>query len=123
MPKVLMLVSGVPRMVEQGEAVVLRSPDGTRHFLDVDNEGILSTTSGIIYNETLVIGAGGVTTGTPVSLPLGETYLGEELEVKLNDVVLNVGSEYEYASEGIKTQVAFTFDLIENDELEFSKII
>jgi hypothetical protein len=121
--RVLKLVNGVMRGVDSGEAVVLRSPDGTRHHLEVGNDGILSTTSGIIYNETLVIGAGGVSTGTPVSLPNSGDYLGEELQVELNSSVVELGSDYEYAGIGVKTEIAFTFDLVQGDEVTFTKVV
>lgn len=121
--RVLKLVNGVMRGVDSGEAVVLRSPDGTRHHLEVGNDGILSTTSGIIYNETLVIGAGGVSTGTPVSLPNSGDYLGEELQVELNSSVVELGSDYEYAGIGVKTKIAFTFDLVQGDEVTFTKVV
>lgn len=128
MSKVLMLVRGVPRMVDTGDSTMLRSPDGTRHFLGVENDGTLFTESGTVYNETLVIGAGGVSTGTPVTLPLSETYLGEELEIKYtpnggSQGTLEVGADYQYVGEGVKTQIEFTFDLAEDDELEFTKIV
>ena len=117
------LIRGIMRGVDFGEAVVLRSPDGSRHHLEVGNDGILSTTSGLIYNETLVIGAGGVSTGVAVSLPNSGNYLGEELQVNLNSSPLENGADYEYVGSGVKTQVAFTFDLVENDEITFEKVV
>ena len=111
------------RMVDVGESVVLRSPNGERHHLEVDNDGTLATTTGTVYNETLVISAGGLSTGTPVTLPNGGSYLGEELEVSLNSSPLDIGVDYQYIGSGIKTQIEFTFDLVENDEINFKKIV
>lgn len=128
MGKAMQMINGVMRTVDTGDTTMLRSPDGTRHFLGISNEGTLYTENGTVYNETLVIGAGGVTTGVPVSLPLSETYLGEELQIKYtpsggSQGILSVGGDYQYVGDGVKTQVEFTFDLAENDELEFIKIV
>jgi len=123
MSKILMLVKGVARMVDTGDSVVLRSPDNSRHFLGVQNDGTVYTETDIVYSETLIIGAGGVATGVPISLPNSGDYLGEELEVKLNSVVMAVGSEYQYVGTGIKTQIAFLFDLVEADSIDFTKIV
>jgi len=123
MSKVLMLVRGVARMVDTGDSVVLRSPDNSRHFLGVQNDGTVFTETDTVYSETLIIGAGGVSTGTPISLPNSGDYLGEELEVKLNAAVMTLGSEYQYVGTGIKTQIAFLFDLVENDTIDFKKIV
>ena len=123
MSKVLMLVRGVPRMVDTGDSIVLRSPDNSRHFLGVQDDGTVYTETDVVYSETLVIGAGGVSTGTSISLPNSGDYLGEELEVKLNSVVMTVGSEYQYVGTGVKTQIAFLFDLVETDSIDFAKIV
>jgi hypothetical protein len=121
--KMLQLINGVQRMVETGDAVMLTSPDQTRWSLQVDNSGVLSTVSGTIYTESIIVGASGITTGTPITLPNGGTYLGEELQVKLNGVVVDVGDEYDYEGTGVKTQIHFKFDLIENDVIDFTKIV
>ena len=117
------LVNGMLRGVDLGESVILTSPNGTRHHLEVENDGVLSTTSGIVYNETLVIGVGGVSTGTPISLPNSEIYLGGELQVLLGVTPLEVGIDYQYVGSGVKTQIECTFDLIEDDELTFKKVV
>ena len=123
MARAMQMVKGVMRTVDTGDATILTSPNGTHFFLDIDNTGILSTVSGIVYSETLVIGAGGVSTGTPISLPNSGSYLGKELEIKLNDVVMQVGSEYQFEGTGVKTQISFLFDLVETDSIDFTKIV
>ena len=111
------------RMVETGEATVLRSPNGSRHHLSVNNDGSLFTETGTVYSETLVIGAGGVSTGTPISLPNAGDYLGDELQVSLNASPLDLGLDWQMVGAGVKTPVEFTFDLNENDEIEFKKVV
>ena len=110
-------------MVDTGESVMLRAPNGNRHLISVSDEGVIATTTGTVYNEIVLVGVGGLSTGVPLTLPSSETYLGDELEVKLGSTVLSVGTDYEYVGTGIKTQVAFTFDLVEDDEINFKKIV
>ena len=123
MGKILMLIRGVPRMVDTGDSVMLRSPDNSRHFLGVQDDGTVFTETDTVYSETLIIGAGGVSTGVAISLPNSGNYLGEELEVKLNSVVMVLGDEYQYIGTGIKTQISFLFDLVETDSIDFTKIV
>ena len=118
-----MLIRGVPRMVDTGDSVMLRSPDNSRHFLGVQDDGTVFTETDTVYSETLIIGAGGVSTGVAISLPNSGNYLGEELEVKLNSVVMVLGDEYQYIGTGIKTQISFLFDLVETDSIDFTKIV
>jgi len=117
------IVRGVMRMVETGDSTILISPNGTRHHLGINNDGSMLTTSGTVYNETLVVGVGGIATGTALTLPNAGDYLGEELEIKLNAVVMVVGVDYQYIGTGVKTQIEFTFDLVENDSIVFTKVV
>jgi len=121
--RVLKLVNGVMRGVESSDATVLTSPNGSIRHLKVTNKGVSNTTTGTVYNETLVIGVGGVSTGSPIALPNSETYLGQELQVELNSSVVDLGSDYEYAGIGVKTEIAFTFDLVQGDEVTFTKVV
>lgn len=95
MAKKLQLVNGVPRM---------RDEQATQ-----------------IYDETTVIGAGGVTTGSPVTLPNSETYEDEELWVFLNGQTLEAVTDYNYEGTIPRTDVSFTFDLVEGDAVRFRK--
>lgn len=93
MAQFLQLVNGIPRMVTTSDSLT-------------------------IYDESVTIGAGGLSTGSPLSLPSAQTYDSEELEVYLNSQRLDYT---DYTFEGIvpRTQVSFTFDLLENDVIRF----
>lgn len=87
MAKKLALVSGLPRMVDEGAALS-------------------------IYDETFTV-VTNITTGTPVTLPNSGTYTGEELEIRLNGVRMDSGIDYNTVGAGpTRTQVVFTFDLL-----------
>jgi len=92
MSKRLQLVNGIPRMVSINEN---------------------------IYDETEVIGVGGLATGSPLTLPNSQTYLDAELEVYLNNIRLEDAIDYNYVGVAPRTQVSFTFDLEENDAIRF----
>ena len=94
MGKFLRLVNGVPRMQDEGASIP-------------------------IYDETYTVGVGGVTTGSPISLPSSQTYNSEELEVYLNGQRLDDTIDYNYIGSVPRTQVSFTFDLLENDLIRF----
>lgn len=93
MAKTLTLVNGIPRLVEQADVT--------------------------IYDETLTIGVGGLTTGSPLTLPSSQTYTNEELEVYFNNTRLDVTLDYAYVGPIPHTQVTFTFDLDEDDVIRF----
>lgn len=97
MAKKLALVNGVPRMV---------------------TETALPT----IYNSNYTVGAGGITTGVSVTLPSSQTYTSAELDIDLNGQALDPTVDFNYVGSPPRTQVSFTFDLVENDVLTF-KII
>ena len=78
-----------------------------------------------IYDETLEVVASGagagqingpISAGTPVTLPEGRTYTGEELEVYLGTDRLNTVYDYTHNS---STTVAFTFELKAGDVIRF----
>jgi len=94
MAKVLRLVNGLPRMIDEASSVV-------------------------IYDETSVIGPGGVTTGASFTLPAGRTYIGIELEIYLNGQRLEDVLDYNFVGSGSRTQVSFTFDLVQGDVVRF----
>ena len=71
-----------------------------------------------IYDERLDV-TSTITTGTPVTLPNGGTYQGDELEVRLNGLRMEHLVDYNYVGTGTKTQVTFTFDLLAGDQVNF----
>ena len=102
MGKFLRLVNGVPRAFDES--------NGTP-----------------IYDESVVLvsaapGAGQmlgpISTGIPVNLPLGESYVAEELEVYLNGQRLEDVVDFNFSS---STTVAFTFDLVVGDRIRWRK--
>lgn len=81
-----------------------------------------------IYDQPLTVVASGaganqingpVTSGTSVTLPSSGTYVGEELEIRLNGMRLEALYDYNYVGTGSKTQVSFTFNLSVGDRLDF----
>lgn len=94
MAKKLALVSGVPRMVDE-------------------------TALPTIYTENYSVGGGGITTGVPITLPSSQTYSSTELEVDLNGQSVDAGVDYTYVGSPPRTQIAFTFDLVDGDVLTF----
>jgi len=73
-----------------------------------------------IYDQNSVIGGGGLTTGSPLTLPSGQTYDSSELEVYLNNVRLTPILDYNYVGGSPpRTQVEFTFDLLANEVVRF----
>jgi len=90
----LALINGIPRMTAE-------------------------SASPVIYDETYTAGPGGVTTGTPVTLPSSATYEGLELEVWWNGQRLEDVADYSYVGSIPRTQVSFTFDLLQGDAIRF----
>jgi len=81
-----------------------------------------------IYDQPLTVVSGGaganqvngpITTGSSVTLPSSGTYTGAELEIRLNGMRLEQLYDFNYVGTGLKTQVAFTFDLAVFDRLDF----
>jgi len=98
MAKTLQLINGVPRSVDTAVAD--------------------------LYDATYVVGGGGITTGTSITLPNSETYSDEELFVHLNNILQETVLDYNYVGGSPpRTQIQFTFDLIEGDRLRFKKIL
>ena len=102
MGKFLRLINGVPRSKDESN-------------------------SSAIYDESVVLVAaspgagemlGPISTGTPITLPLGESYVAEELEVYLNGQRSEDVIDFNFSS---STQVAFTFDLVVGDRIRWRK--
>ena len=74
-----------------------------------------------IYDETTVVGAGGISTGTSITLPGGGDYVGDDLEVFLNGEFMDQGIDWSTVGAAPRTQIQMTFDLVEGDRLRFRK--
>lgn len=92
MASALKLVNGIPRMIE------------ITH----------------LYDSTYVA-TGSETAGTSITLPSSETYTSTELLVILNDVILELTTDYTYVGSAPRTQIQLTFDLVSGDRLRFRK--
>jgi hypothetical protein len=74
----------------------------------------------VIYDQTLVIGQGGISAGTNITLPNGAEYNDVELEVYLDGQFLEPTIDYNYV--GVtppRTQIQLTFDVLQNERLRF----
>jgi hypothetical protein len=72
-----------------------------------------------IYDEVLVVGGGGITTGSNITLPNGGTYEGVDLEIYLNGEFLEKDLDWNQVGSIPRTQIQMTFDLVQNDRLRF----
>lgn len=75
-----------------------------------------------IYDETTHIAAP-VSTGTPITLPAGGTYTGDDLEVYLNSFRMEDVVDFNWLGSAPRTQISFTFDLVVGDDIRFRKDI
>ena len=95
MAKFLRLSGGVPRSFDEAGAIP-------------------------IYDESFEVNAT-INTGSPVTLPASGTYDSDELEVYLNGQRLEQLMDYNYEGSPPRTQVSFTFDLVEGDMVRFRR--
>ena len=106
MGKFLRLINGIPRMVEESTSPTI---------YDEDLTVVASGASG--ENE---INLADTTTGTPITLPKGGTYLSNDIEIHLNGKLVHLLEDYNYVGpEGVRTQVSFTFDMEVGDIISF----
>jgi hypothetical protein len=100
MSQKLALVMGIPRMVDE-------------------------SASPTIYDQTISVVAsspgageilGPISAGTPITLPLGKTYISDELEVYLSGERMKSVFDYNFNS---ATTVTFTFQLLAGDYVRF----
>lgn len=82
----------------------------------------VSLVSAGVYEEDIDV-TSTITTGSPVTLPNSGTYENVELEVFLNGNRLSAGADYNYVGSPPRTQVSFTFDLLNGDKLKFRKVL
>lgn len=72
-----------------------------------------------IYDETVVIGAGGLVAGSNITLPNSETYDDIDLQVYLDGHFLQVVEDYNYVGSIPRTQIQTVFDLNEGERVRF----
>lgn len=72
-----------------------------------------------IYDETYTVPGGGLTSGSPITLPASRTYTGEELEIYLNGQRCNDGEDFQYVGVAPRSQIQFTFDLNAGEKIRF----
>jgi hypothetical protein len=73
-----------------------------------------------IYDEVLVVGSGGITTGTNITLPNGGSFDTDiQIELYLAGQFLELNEDYNIVGSTPYTQVQMTFDLVEGDRLRF----
>lgn len=72
-----------------------------------------------IYDQTTIIGVGGISTGAPLTLPNSQTYTGIELEVYLNGQRVEDVLDFNWVGTAPRTQITMTFDLIQGDQVRF----
>jgi hypothetical protein len=98
---------------------------GTRtqiEILEALNEGDtlrfrVEGSAGSIYDETIVIGAGGLAASSLVTLPNSKTYNDVDLKVFLNGQFLEVVEDFTYVGSIPRTQIQTVFDLEEGERL------
>lgn len=104
MARVLSLITGIPRMVDESSSI------------PIYDQRIEIVASGPTGNQLV----GPITSGTAVSLPLGQSYTATELEVDFRGQLLKPIYDYNYVGAGpTRTQVSFTFDLLVGDSIDF----
>lgn len=93
-------------------ATALKLVNGIPRMRNVD--------AGNVYDETILVGVGGITTGVDITLPASGDFEGDELEIYLNGDFMEPGIDYNYVGGGPTfTQIEMTFDLVEGDRLRF----
>ena len=90
-------------------------------FITIANgiPNLVNATGSAIYDQTLVVGVGGIANGTAISLPSSQTYTGLELQVILNGTGQEYSTDYVYVGSGTKTQISMNIDLVQGDRLRF----
>jgi len=79
---------------------------------------IVQASSPTIYDQDYAVGST-ITTGTAITLPASGSYTGDELEVRLNGVRMDYGVDFTTVGSPPRTQIAFTFNLVNGDVLNF----
>jgi hypothetical protein len=74
--------------------------------------------SAAIYDQFVDV-ASPIIAGTNITLPGGQTYKDDELEVYLNGTRATPVEDYVYVGSPPRTQIQFTFDLVVGDRYRF----
>lgn len=74
-----------------------------------------------IYDETYVIGGGGLTAGTAITLPASGTYTDKDLKVYFNGILIapGAGEDYQYVGSPLRTQITLNFDALAGEKVRF----
>ena len=135
MASALQLVNGVPRMVEIPSATIDVKSGGTTvvsgasaiNFTNpltaVDGGGgqaDITDSTGVVYDETVTIGVGGIAANTNVSLPNSGTYEDKELKVFVGGLLWESGQDYDLVGTGsAKTQIEVLRAMSEGEIIRF----
>lgn len=79
----------------------------------------MQTLSASVYDEVVIVGVGGLSSGSSVTLPSSQTYTGTDLKVFLNGQLLEVVEDYNYVGSAPRTQIQTVFDLNEDERIRF----
>ena len=71
-----------------------------------------------IYYQTYSPGTT-ITAGSAVTLPASGSYVGNELQVIVNNSIQTYLLDYNFVGTGTKTQISFTYDLFNTDTVVF----
>jgi len=105
MAKKLSLVNGIPKMTDESATL----PAIYDEYIDI-------LSSGASGDNQL---NGPIDAGTNITLPNSGTYDSIELLVYLSGQRLEDVIDYTYVGSGVRTQIAFTFDLEVGDRIRF----
>lgn len=70
----------------------------------------------VFYDETWTL-ASPVTSGTAITLPNSGSYIGEEIEVFVNNIPQDSYVDFNFVGTGTRTQISFTYPLRTGDVL------
>ena len=78
---------------------------------------VVEGNAGSIYDQTVVVGSGGITAGASITLPLSKVYNDVDLQIYLGGIRLSVAEDYNYIGSIPRTQIQMVFDLLEGERL------
>ena len=75
--------------------------------------------AGSIFDETIIIGVGGLVAGSMLTLPSSKEYFDIDLKLYLGGQLLAVVEDYNYVGASPRTQIQTVFDLLEDERVRF----